>query len=64
MVCVTSAVVRMRNGSAHVMQMLLRAVLTYMDKVVGQGQIYQSVFPYPPPPHFFPLSLTIKLKLA
>ena len=44
-VCVTFAVA-LRNGSTHVIEMLLRAVVTYVDKVVGQCQIYQSVFPF------------------
>jgi len=46
MVCVTSGLVLMRNGSAHVTQMLLRAVVTYMDNVVVWCQTNQSVFPF------------------
>lgn len=40
----------MRNGNAHVMQVLFRAVVTYVAEVVSHCRIYQSVFPFS---HFF-----------
>lgn len=47
----------MRNGNAHVMEVLFRAVATYVAEVVSTVDLPKHV-------SFFPFFLTVQLNLA